>query len=245
MQEWRIEQHWVTLMRDELDVKSVHLLVRWQRARVQANESSVVQKRLHHFLPQFYLRGFTDPSTPPGQSPYVWVRDQLSGKISRRAPKNVAAESGFYALDVLAGRDYESVENELSAMESLAAMALRRYLVSSAGTRGVMPPELGAFVAWQAARVPWQRRVADDEWQRFLQKVAEGTAEAPVDPTFSVLLIHQDSREERRETVEASLPLLQGGDWVARFDQNQQIEVMRMQAWYYRTQHFPRLTWLC
>lgn len=200
-------------------------------------------KRVHHYLPRFYLRGFTDPSVPAGQEPYVWVRDQRSGVITRRAPKNLAAENGFYALETLSGRDYETVENELSEMESRAAMALRRHLLSPPGTRGVMPPELSAFVAWQAARVPWQRRVADEEWQRFLRDVGAGLKEAPDDPAFRVLLVRSDSREQRRETIQDALRLLQSGKWVPRFDQNQQIEMMRMQAWYYGTQHFPRLTW--
>lgn len=83
-------------------------------------------RRRHHFLPQFYLRGFVDPRTPPGHAPFVWLRDLATGDVRKRSPKNVAVESGYYALDTHSGPDYDSVEAELSEMESDAAMALRR-----------------------------------------------------------------------------------------------------------------------
>lgn len=126
------------------------------------------RKRLHHYLPQFYLRGFTDPCTPPGNAPYVWVRDVATGFVSRRAPKNAAAESGYYAIERGTEKDYASVENELAAMESRAAVALRHYLTAPFGKRGGVPSDLGVFLAWLGARVPWLRRVTREMWAKFI-----------------------------------------------------------------------------
>ena len=42
----------------------------------------MAEKRRHHYIPQFYLRGFVDPQTPAGQTPYLWVRDTVSGSVS-------------------------------------------------------------------------------------------------------------------------------------------------------------------
>jgi Protein of unknown function (DUF4238) len=43
----------------------------------------------HHFVPQFYLRGFCDPEVSEGQEPWIWVADFQEQRIERRAPKNV------------------------------------------------------------------------------------------------------------------------------------------------------------
>lgn len=51
----------------------------------------------HHYVPRFYLEEFTDPETPAGHEPYVWVRtpDQ---DWKKRAPEHVAEESGYYSF---------------------------------------------------------------------------------------------------------------------------------------------------
>lgn len=200
-------------------------------------------KRRHHFVPQFYLRGFTDPSTPVGHTPYVWVWDLAAARLTRRAPRNVAAAGGYYAPS--AGADTTRIENALAAMEGRAAVALRHYLATTPGTRPpLLPQAVSAFVAWQAARVPWQRRAADTEWARLLRDAAAGRDALPDDPGFQVLLMHDRTGVERRESLPVALALLRAGAWTPRFDQDQQLEVMRLQAWYYDTRHFPRLHWV-
>ena len=53
-----------------------------------------------HYVPQFYLREFLDPNTPPGQEPYVWVFSKDGKKKQRRAPKNIlwSAALLFFAI---------------------------------------------------------------------------------------------------------------------------------------------------
>jgi hypothetical protein len=122
-------------------------------------------KRLHHYIPQFYLRGFTDPSVTGGKTPWLWVRHKESSSVVRKAPKNLAAEIGYYAMEMANGLEYATVENKLAAMESRAAFALRKFLDSPSGHRKI-DPDLSAFVGWLTVRVPWFGRAAEDEWQR-------------------------------------------------------------------------------
>jgi hypothetical protein len=63
-------------------------------------------KRLHHYIPQFYLRGFTDPSAAVGMTPWLWVRHKESSSVVRKAPKNLAAEIGYYTIETADGLDY-------------------------------------------------------------------------------------------------------------------------------------------
>src|SRR5579863_3631380 len=136
-------------------------------------------KHVHHYVPQFYLRGFTDPAATPGMTPWLWVFDKTSKKVSRRAPKNLAAAIGFYAVEGANGSDFVSVENELAAMENRAAFALRQFLSAPAGNRGGIPTGLGIFLGWLAARVPWFDRASKERWEKFIQDAADGRESVP------------------------------------------------------------------
>ncbi|MFJ9961722.1 DUF4238 domain-containing protein [Streptomyces avermitilis] len=62
--------------------------------------------KLHHYVPQFYLRRFTDPAER------LWVWDRISDRVFRTQPKAVAAESNFYLLPQLAEQGSDPVEME-------------------------------------------------------------------------------------------------------------------------------------
>ena len=49
----------------------------------------------HHYVPRFLLRNFTQ-----GKKPQIFVYDKSNDKQFRTNIKNVAAESGFYDIEV-------------------------------------------------------------------------------------------------------------------------------------------------
>ncbi len=200
-------------------------------------------KRKHHYIPKVYLDGFVDPHTPPGHAPFIWVRDMASGNVRRRAPKNVAAETGYYAVQRDGVVNYDSVENELAAVENRAAVALRLYLAATPGSRGAIPVALGDFLALLAARVPWLRRAANEQWRLFLDESAT-QEDINLDADFPVCLSHRASGEEIRMPLRSAVDMVRSGEWDPSFDQVHVIELMQLQAWYFRTEHFPRLYWI-
>jgi hypothetical protein len=119
--------------------------------------------RRHHWLSQFYLRGFLSPDCAPNDDPYLWVFDRAEKTLKRRSPRNVAFQSGYFALEGDAGADMLTVEEETGRIESAAAHALRTYLGRPVGHRGQIPIEVGRFVARLAAGVPWMRRIASEQ----------------------------------------------------------------------------------
>lgn len=168
-------------------------------------------KRDHHFIPQFFLRGFTDPETPNGHTPFLWVCDIRKGAISKRAPQNVAAENGYYAVDTATGRDYTTVENELAEMESRAAGALRECLAWPIGSGAGIPPDVGTFFAWLGVRVPWFRRTVSEKWSKYLSGAAHGRHELPPDPDLRISLVNTFTEERRSETADEGLALIRSG----------------------------------
>jgi len=65
----------------------------------------------HHFVPQFYLKAFVDPSSPASQTPYLWVADLRARTVKRRAPENAAALTDYYAIQDEAGISRHDIEH--------------------------------------------------------------------------------------------------------------------------------------
>lgn len=203
----------------------------------------MAEKRRHHYVPQFYLRGFAALETPLERNPSLWVRDIPTELIVQRTLRNLAVEIGYYAIETDHGRDYETLENELARIEDQAAFALRQMLSRPVGSRAAMVPEIGTFVAWLACRVPWFKRIAMEGWSKHVDDMAWGRAEVEDDSDFSVLIVNQTTGERRRLLLGATLAAIRSGEWTAKLDQNQVVDVMRLQRWYFQHQHFPRLFW--
>jgi len=80
--------------------------------------------KLHHYVPQFYLRRFADAR---GR---IWVWDKLKDSIFSTNPKNVAAESDFYTMRELgnAGHDPYTMEKQLSGIEADVSLVTTQWL---------------------------------------------------------------------------------------------------------------------
>jgi Protein of unknown function (DUF4238) len=80
--------------------------------------------KLHHYVPQFYLRRFTDAS---GRL-WLWERDQDRTFCTR--PNRVAAENDFYWHEELAalGHDWLVMESQFSELEGEVAQITGEWL---------------------------------------------------------------------------------------------------------------------
>lgn len=69
--------------------------------------------KLHHYVPQFYLRRFVDDEAR------LWVWDRDRDRIFLSSPRSVAAETNFYFLDEIAeqGHDPLTMEWQLADLE--------------------------------------------------------------------------------------------------------------------------------
>ena len=81
--------------------------------------------RRHHYLPQYYLKGFGKPRQR-GKAHYVQVFDR-SGKTFRTNIINVAIENDFNRVEI-DGHPPDAFERSFANFESEAAPALGRIL---------------------------------------------------------------------------------------------------------------------
>ncbi|MFB4308948.1 DUF4238 domain-containing protein [Actinomadura sp. GTD37] len=89
--------------------------------------------KLHHYVPQFYLRRFMD------HTKRLWVWDRDINRVFRAQPKVVAAETYFYYLSESAeqGHDPLTMEKQFSGIESDMARATNNWLMQIANAKAM------------------------------------------------------------------------------------------------------------
>ena len=79
------------------------------------------EPKLHHYVPQFYLKYFCD------QSGRIWVWDKKSQKVFQTTSSRVAAGTHFYRVPEFIGTEVDPLflENDLAKLEGKTASILR------------------------------------------------------------------------------------------------------------------------
>jgi hypothetical protein len=126
----------------------------------------------HHYLPQLYLKRFVDPASSSSRTPYLWVMDILADRVSRRAPRNIAARSGLYdwrgSYDwTAAGVSDPSLERVLGTFESRVAPLLRRLSPEKCRTTAEERYHLSNFLGLQLVRTPMSLKLAETAEQEM------------------------------------------------------------------------------
>jgi len=124
------------------------------------------EPRKHHFIPQFYLRGFTD------EKDRLFVVDRPSKKTFRTVPKNVAAERDFNRVDV-EGLDPNVVEKGMAKFEGEVAPALERVKIAKSLAKKEDRDAVMNLICALAIRNPRQRATINDFVGELMQQVAE------------------------------------------------------------------------
>ncbi|MFE3167928.1 DUF4238 domain-containing protein [Streptomyces sp. NPDC059224] len=119
--------------------------------------------KLHHYVPQFYLRRFTDSAER------LWVWDRTNDRVFRTQPKAVAAESNFYTLPQLVdhGHSPMEMEKQFADLEGQAAAITGQWLdwvrCGHPGDSLPMPEEnreaISLFLALQSLRTADARAI--------------------------------------------------------------------------------------
>jgi hypothetical protein len=84
----------------------------------------MIEPRLHHYVPRFYLNYFLDPKQK------LWVYDKKKDRVFTAVPNRIAAETQFYRLPspVLGRANPVSIERALSNLESRTSAIIARVV---------------------------------------------------------------------------------------------------------------------
>lgn len=118
------------------------------------------QPRKHHFVPQFYVAGFTKSGTKDGD---LFVLDQDQRKSWRSTPKQTAHKRDFHRIEPPSEGDVMVVEKALSDLEGKWSTVLSSVLSNRRLPEDdALFADLMMFVAFSAVRVPRIRKIASE-----------------------------------------------------------------------------------
>ncbi len=178
----------------------------------------MTKRRLQHYVPQFYLRGFVDPNCPDRYEPFVWVYERGRAAPYRRAPKNIAAESHFYSVREGDNKNIE-VEERLSILESETAPLWNQLENPTLTLTNTDRRVISEFIACMSNRVPavrgWTNSVVNDVSKMMLKMLATH---------------YDDLSESQREEIGLSQAALEqaANDGDVRFEASQVVHIRNM-----------------
>ena len=107
-----------------------------------------------HYIPQFYLREFTDPETPASYEPYVWMYEHESKKWKNKSPKKIASKPDFYTFVDQEGKKHDEIEKGLSIVEGKTASIYRDKIYTRQCLTNQERAVIAEFVTFMMIRVP-------------------------------------------------------------------------------------------
>jgi Protein of unknown function (DUF4238) len=130
--------------------------------------------RKHHYIPQFYLQGFTMEGTKAGQ---LWVLDKHTGRQWKASVDKAARETDLYKVELKDGGNPASFEEELAKIESTLAPVLKQTIERQALPKGRDFELLLNLVALMALRVPGYRSFLKNIGTAWFRQFTHGLVE--------------------------------------------------------------------
>lgn len=124
------------------------------------------QPRKHHYVPQFYLAGFTMSDSKEGD---LYVLDRGQRKTWKSTPKGTAHKRDFHAIDAGPDGDEMAVEKTLGQLEGQWSASLASVIESESLPEDESFGDLMLFVAFMAVRVLRMRDILSD----FIDRVSK------------------------------------------------------------------------
>ena len=177
------------------------------------------QPRKHHYVPKFYLVGFTTSGTADGN---LHVLDQRQrrrwGPVT---PANVAHQRDFYAIDARPEADRMAIEKALSDIEAKCSRVVHEVIERKYLPTGEDREILLNFVALMAVRVPAIRKSIDD-WVKNLARKIFNTDEG-----WRRLKEACDSNGEKDDfTRDEMMAFINGDDYTLELDRSWHVGMM-------------------
>jgi uncharacterized protein DUF4238 len=205
----------------------------------------------HHYVAQFHLRGFSDPVAGEAKDPWLWVADCKTGVIRRRAPKNFAWSRGLFdGPGGLADREATLESFLANEVEGPAAKALRNLTDKQARRFTGIPPELGRYLAWATAR-SLPMKALYESWIETAPVLSEVKYAEPPPPglgewteSLRTYRMEHSVHGLRDEIPPDQVEPLRAQGWRLCLGNDDFLEFVHLQAWYFQVRFFPRLKWL-
>jgi hypothetical protein len=181
--------------------------------------------RSHHFVPSFFLAGFTRGGH---QGSIFWVLDKTNGRRFRTSPRKAAKQRDGNAVEV-AGQPRDLIERALGHFESDAAHSIRHVI-----TQRTLPQDSGclmSFIALLVVRVPAFRSVLRDATTRISQGMLMLALDSPERWHTVTEQMRSAGYEFPEATYDQMVDFVERGEFTVDVDRNTQIsEILTLHA---------------
>ncbi|MFG0284412.1 MAG: DUF4238 domain-containing protein [Phycisphaerales bacterium JB039] len=181
--------------------------------------------RKHHYVPQFYLSGFT---AVPGSS-RLFVLDKQTGRSYPSRASNAACERDFYIVEVEDEGDPFAVEKFFANIEDIGADALRFIIKERAVPTDMLYHKLMAFLAVMAVRGPAILDAIEKPIEQILKTVAWHMTATPDRYERMMERLREDGHDTSGITYESMREFVEQGEYTISMGQNFRISsLLRM-----------------
>lgn len=179
--------------------------------------------RKHHYLPKFYLAGFTHSGDVHGD---LYVLDLSAIKEWKSSPEQTANQRDFYAVDLGPTEDPSMMEQILGRLEAKFSRVIRKIVENERLPSGIDFDWFLNFVALMAVRIPRTRklfshvtdRVMKDQLRRQLASV-EGWKQFKQ-------VVEIDGKKIRDDEYEAYRRFANSEEYNVDLDQTSHVQMM-------------------
>ncbi len=128
-----------------------------------------MKHKQQHSVPVSYLRAWCDPSTPPDQTPYVWLFSRDGKQARRKAPERIFYVRDLYTIEGVNGERNLTLEHGLSQLEGKFAKLRRKKLSRRKKLTYEDKLIICAFTAAMHGRTKAYGEHTSEQWRRVLE----------------------------------------------------------------------------
>jgi hypothetical protein len=196
------------------------------------------QPKLHHYVPQSYLKGFAN------EKGLVWVYDRDKNTYKELAPVKTCAEKYFYTIIDKNGKKDTKIETLFRDLEGLAIPVIKKVIA-----KGEITPEekeyLAVFCSLMLFRVPdftkFEMELFDKGAKLILQHVCR------TEEKMKAIIEDLDRKTNRQygvtpEQLHSAFKFIQQGDYRVESDKRYRLEGMVLHIFDF-SRIFMQLEW--
>lgn len=184
------------------------------------------QPRKHHYVPQFYLAGFTKNDSATDRL-YVFDKERRTSWPS--TPKGSAHQRDFYAIDGEVDGDPMTIEKKFSKLEGQWNTALQQIINSETIPDDESFGDLMMFIAFMAVRVVRFRDFQSDAVDRIHKALVHTQLSTETGRASFRKIIEEQKGPLSDEMFDKLVEFGQSDDYEVNYDQSHYVhEMLRM-----------------
>lgn len=184
------------------------------------------QPRKHHYVPQFYLAGFTKNDSKDGD---LFVFDKDRRKSWKSTPRKSAHQRDFYAIDGSVDGDPMTIEKKFAHFEGQWNTALQQIFKTETIPEDESFGDLMMFIAFMAVRVVRFRDFYSDAVDRMSKLQIQTQLATEAGKASFRKIIEEQSGPLSDDVFEQLVKFGVSDDYEISFDQTYHVqEMLRM-----------------